>query len=237
MEKELQALQDNNTWDIVTLPTGKKAISCKWVYKSKLNADGSLERLKARLVAMGYTQKYGIDYSKTFSPVVKMATIRSLIAVAASKGWNLYQLDVNNAFLHGDLHEEVYMKLPPGLTNPENKVCKLKKSIYGLKQASRQWFAKLVHELQHQGFIQSKNDYSLFIKKQGSLITMAAVYVDDIILTGIDSATVDKLKRHLDAIFGIKDLGRLHYFLGFEVTYSIDGIILSQHRFTKELLQ
>ena len=119
------------------------------------------------------------------------------------------------------------MRLPPGLPNPENKVCKLKKSIYGLKQASRQWFAKLVHELKHQGFIQSKNDYFLFIKRQGKDITMAAVYVDDIILTGTNNTTVDALKQHLNLIFGIKDLGRLHYFLGFEVSYSTDGIILS----------
>lgn len=175
MEKELQALEINNTWDIVPLPSGKKPISCKWVYKTKLKADGSLERLKARLLAVGYTKKYGIDYQETFSPVVKMATVRSILAIAASKGWDLFQLDINNAFLHSDLFEEVYMKVPPGVPHPPNHVCKLKKSLYGLKQASRQWFAKLLTELQHQGFTQSKNDYSLFTKRREGHITVVAV--------------------------------------------------------------
>lgn len=148
MDDELRALDTNDTWDIVPLPLGKKPIGCKWVYKIKLKSDGTLERYKARLVAKGYTQEYGIDYQDTFYPVVKMPTIRCIIALTASKQWPLYQLDINNAFLHGDLHEEVYMVVPPGLSHVPNSVCKLKKSLYGLKQTSCQWFAKLNIELQ-----------------------------------------------------------------------------------------
>ncbi|KAL8097768.1 hypothetical protein AgCh_030767 [Apium graveolens] len=118
MDLELKALEKNNTWDLVSLPKGKKMICCKWVFKVKLRSDSTIERYKARLVAKGFTQKYGIDFHETFSPVIKITTVRSIIALAASRGWKLFQLDVNNAFLHGDLHEEVYMKLPEGLVAP-----------------------------------------------------------------------------------------------------------------------
>ena len=237
MNKELSALQENQTWEVVSLPANKKPIGCKWVYKVKYKADGTIERYKARLVAKGYTQKYGIDFKETFSPVVKMPTIRAVLALAASHQWPIYQLDVNNAFLHGDLHEEVYMNMPPGIPNPHHKVCKLKKSLYGLKQASRQWYAKLLAELLLQGFQQSKADHSLFIKKSGINIIIATVYVDDILLTGTDALGINDLKKHLDTIFSIKDLGKLSYFIGMEVTYTNQGIILSQKKFTKELLQ
>lgn len=204
---------------MVSLPKGKKAIGCKWVFKVKIHVDGSVERFKARLVVKGYTQKFSIDYEVTFSPVVKMTTIRCILVVAASRGWSVYQLDVNNAFLHGELDEEIYMQMLEGVSNPQNQVCRLKKSLYGLKQASRQWFAKLVHELLTQGYIQSKNDYSLFIKEFDGHMTIVGVYVDDIIVTGSNVTEIDALKSHLHKVFSIKDLGLLHYFLGIEVSY------------------
>jgi len=194
MNKEIEALSNNNTWDLVDLPIGKKAISSKWVYKVKLKSDGTLERFKARLVIRGFTQQYGIDYQEVFSPVVKMTTIRSIFALAASKNWPLSQLDVNNAFLHGDLDEEVYMEVPKGIPNPSNKVCKLRKSLYGLKQASRQWFSKLSQTLISLGYQQSKYDYSLFINKSSTDITLVAVYVDDIMITGSNTSEISHLK-------------------------------------------
>ena len=136
MDEEMAALYGNETWDLVPLTKDKNTIGCKWVYKVKQNSDGSISRYKARLVAKGYAQTHGIDYEETFGPVAKMAKVRSVIAMAAAKGWFLHQMDVKNAFLHGDLQEEVYMDQPPGyehVGHPEY-VCKLRKSLYGLKQ-------------------------------------------------------------------------------------------------------
>lgn len=237
MNAEVDALQANHTWTEVDLPPKKRVISSKWVYKIKLKADGSLERYKARLVIRGNTQKEGIDYTETFSPVVKMTTIRTIIALAAARKWPLYQLDVNNAFLHGDLHEEVYMKMPECIPNLANKVCRLQVSLYGLKQTSRQWHAKLADFLKTQGYTQSKNDYSLFLKQSAQHLTIVVVYVDDILLIGSDPTTIQDLKQSLNTAFGIKDLGFPHYFLGFEVTHYQDGVTLSQRKFTQDLLK
>ena len=142
--EELKALTNNNTWFLTSLPPGKKAIGNNWIFKVKYKADGTVERHKARLVAKGYNQTKGLDYMKTFSPVSKMTTIRVLLTLAETNNCYLHQLDVNTAFLHGDLEEEVYMTVPLGMINSENSdlVCHLKQSIYGLKQVSRQWNKK-----------------------------------------------------------------------------------------------
>ena len=133
MSKELQALEKTHTWDLVDLPSGKTPIGSKWVYKIKTHSDGSIERYKARLVAKGYTQEYGIDYEETFAPVARLTSVRSLLAVAAVKHWPLFQMDVKNAFLNGDLDEEVYMHPPPGYSHPPHKVFLLRSALYGLK--------------------------------------------------------------------------------------------------------
>jgi hypothetical protein len=145
MDEKMAALDVNASWELVDLPEDKKAIGCKWVYKVKHNANGSVSRYKAKLVAKGYAQTYGIDYEETYSPIAKMTTVRAIIAMAIAKGWFLHQMDVNNVFLHGDLHEEMYMEQPPSYVDQThlNLVCRLKKVLYGLKQAPRFWSDKI----------------------------------------------------------------------------------------------
>lgn len=237
MELEMKALHENNTWSLVDLPLGRKPIGCKWVFRVKYKADDTVERFKARLVAKGYSQREGLDFHETFSPVVKMVTVRSVIALAIAKGWKNFQLDVNNAFLHGDLHECVYMTPPEGFDCLfQGKVCKLNKSLYGLKQAPRHWNEKLKFAMIVFGFAQSLHDYSLFIYVKDSVSVFALVYVDDILLTGNCHSVIDSFKRYLDDKFKIKDLGILHYFLGIEAVPVHDNICLSQHKYTVNLI-
>ncbi|CAL8996776.1 unnamed protein product [Prunus brigantina] len=158
MNDEMQALQKNSTWELVPLPSGKRTVGCRWIYTIKLKADGSIERYKARLVAKGYTQRYGVDYQETFAPVAKINTVRIQISLAANLDWPLHQFDVKNAFLHGDLEEEVYMDPPPGCklsSESKHYVCKLKKSLYGLKQSPRAWFGRLTKSMRAFGYKQS----------------------------------------------------------------------------------
>uniref|UniRef100_A0A2N9GD76 CCHC-type domain-containing protein n=1 Tax=Fagus sylvatica TaxID=28930 RepID=A0A2N9GD76_FAGSY len=237
MSNELRALEANSTWTLEPLPPDKKPIGCKWVFKTKLNADGSIERYKARLVAKGYTQIEGLDYHETFAPVAKMTTVRCLLAVAATQQWIIHQLDVNNAFLHGDLDEEVYMTPPPGYCpKGETRVCRLRKSLYGLKQASRNWFFKLTTVLLDAGFTQSQADHSLFTLVSTTSITIVLVYVDDILVAGNDLSQIETFKHALSTNFKTKDLGPLKYFLGLEVARSPKGIFLNQRKYALDIL-
>eukprot|EP00261_Vitis_vinifera_P033501 XP_019074744.1 PREDICTED: uncharacterized protein LOC100253049 isoform X2 [Vitis vinifera] len=239
MCSELQALQANGTWSLTPLPAGKTPIGCRWVYKIKHRSDGSIERYKARLVAKGFTQLEGVDYQDTFSPTAKIISVRCLLALAAARGWSIHQMDVNNAFLHGDLHEEIYMSPPLGLRRQgeENLVCRLHKSLYGLKQASRQWFAKFSEAIQSAGYAQSRADYSLFTRKQGKSFTALLIYVDDILITGNDPVSIATTKNFLHSHFHLKDLGDLKYFLGIEVSASKNGIFISQRKYALEIIE
>jgi hypothetical protein len=237
MAAGIHDLKKNHTWTVTDLPSGKHPIGCKWVYKIKHKANGDVERYKARLVAKGYTQREGSDYSDTFSPVAKLTTVRVLLALASVKGWHLHQLDVNNAFLHGSLDKEIYMKLPPGFeVEKKHQVCKLQKSLYGLKQASRQWFSKFSSTLIKHGFTQSKSDYSLFTKTQDFAFLALLVYVDDIVIASNDPKAISNLTSYLNSAFQLKDLGPLKFFLGLEIAHSSKGISVSQRKYALEIL-
>uniref|UniRef100_A0A2N9GWD9 Integrase catalytic domain-containing protein n=1 Tax=Fagus sylvatica TaxID=28930 RepID=A0A2N9GWD9_FAGSY len=235
MADELDALHKTHTWYMTTLPPGKSAVGCKWVYKIKTRADGSVERYKARLVARGFTQEYGIDYEETFAPIARLTSVRSLLAIAAVRHWPLFQMDVKNAFLNGDLLEEVYMQPPLGYLDSHNQVCRLRRALYGLKQAPRAWFAKFSSVVAQQGFTLSSYDSALFIRHTSTGITLILLYVDDMIITGDDTAGICDLQKFLSQQFEMKDLGILSYFLGLEVTYSSDGYYLSQAKYASDL--
>ncbi|KFK31542.1 hypothetical protein AALP_AA6G125900 [Arabis alpina] len=237
MDEEIEALEGTQTWEIVSLPPDKVPIGCKWIYKLKYHSDGTLECHKARLVAKGYTQKERIDYNETFSLVVKLTTVKLILAIAAIHNLSLHQLDISNAFLNGDLDEEIYMKLPQGYATkqgdslPPNAVCRLKKSLYGLKQASRQWFLKFSTTLTSLGFVQTYSDHTCFLKTSATL-----VYVDDILIACNNEPEVTLLKEQLKSHFKLRNLGPLRYFLGLEITRSSTGIQVCQRKYALDLL-
>ena len=235
---EFDALMDNKTWDLVPPQASQNIIGCKWVFTTKYLSNGLLERYKARLVAKGFHQQYGKDYAETFSPVIKSTTIRVVLEVAVTKAWTIKQLDVNNAFLQGELTEEVYMSQPPGFIDKDRPsyVCRLKKPIYGLKQAPRAWYMALKQYLLDAGFTNSLADTSLFILSTATTITYVLVYVDDIIVTGNNTTMVANVLTSFAERFSIKDPTDLHYFLGIEVTQTAKGMHLMQRRYITNLL-
>ena len=239
MGTEFNALQKCGTWSLVEYFPSMNVLSNKWVYKIKKKSDGSIERYKARLVANGFHQQEGLDYTETFSPVVKHTTIRAVLALALHQSWPLRQLDVQNAFLHGHLTEEVYMRQPRGFEDPmfPNHVCKLHRSLYGLKQAPRAWFQRFSDYLEDLGFVGSRADYPLFTYHHNSITILLLIYVDDILLTGNSASHLLKLIADLGRFFSMKDLGRLHYFLGLEAIFTAQGLSLTQTKYALDLLQ
>ncbi|KAF5813031.1 putative RNA-directed DNA polymerase [Helianthus annuus] len=238
MAEEFDALIRNGTWSLVPRVANTNVIDSKWVYRIKKDAHGKVTRYKARLVAKGFNQKPGVDYQETFSPVVKATTIRVLLSLAVTNQWSLRQLDVQNAFLHGDLKETVYLQQPQGFVDNSkpDHVCLLHKSLYGLKQAPRAWFERLSSTLHHMGFTGSKTDPSLFILKARGTLVYVLVYVDDIIVTGNNTTAINDVIATLGTSFAVKDLGDLHYFLGIEVIRHGSNLILSQRKYISDLI-
>ena len=236
IEKEHSCLIRNKTWTLVDRSPEMHVLPCKYVFRVK---NGSP---KARLVALGCRQLYGIDYLETFAPVVKLTTIRVLLATAAALDFEIEQMDVVTAFLNGDLQEDIYMQIPEGLRTPENenKVCKLQKSLYGLKQAPRQWYAKIHHYLcTDLNFTSSTDDPCLYIRKRNSCITIIALYVDDLLILGSSKDEITLIKNEFSRRFEMKDLGQAKVMLGIEITRDRKNrkLFISQEQYVTEILK
>ena len=239
MECEIESIMKHNTWKLVPLPKDKKAIGCRWLFKIKRNADGSIDKYKARLCAKGYTQKSGVDFNETFAPVAKMTSIRVLLAIAAEMDLEIQQFDVNTAFLYGTIEEDIYMMQPTGFEDKDKPdyVCKLLKSLYGTKQAARQWNQRLDEYMVSQGFKSADADPCIYTRINENEYTVMAVYVDDIITLSKDMKSVNEIKCELKKVFEIKELGEMKYCLGLEVNRDRNKrmISLNQHGYVKKL--
>ena len=219
MKSEIDSMYANQVWTLVKAPEGVKPIGCKWVFKKKTDMDGNVQTYKARLVAKGYRQKYGIGFDETFSPVAMIKSIRILLAIAAYHDYEIWQMDVKTAFLNGNLMEDVYMTQPDSFVILEhaNKVCKLQRSIYGLKQASRSWNHRFDETIKEFDFIQNEDDSCVYKKVSGSALTFIVLYVDDILLIGNDIPMLQSVKTWLSIKFSMKDLGEAAYILGIRI--------------------
>ena len=196
MKSEMQSMYDNQVWTLIDPPEGIKTIGCKWIFKKKTDMDGKVHTFKARLVAKGFKQTLGVDYDETFSPVAMLKSIRILMAIAAYYNYEIWQMDVKTAFLNGNLLEDVYMTQPEGFAHLENsrKVCKLQRSIYGLKQASRSWNLRFDEAVKEFGFIKNEDEPCVYKKVSGNVLMFLVLYVDDILLIGNDIPTLQKTK-------------------------------------------
>ena len=237
----MESLHRNNVWDLVQLPSDRKVVGSKWVFKRKINANGDVECYKARLVAQGCTQRFGVDYEETFSPVVRFESIRMLMALGVQHNLQLHQMDVSTAFLNGALAEEVYMKQPEGFTEKgkEHLVCRLNRSIYGLKQSPRCWNQEIDSQLKKMKFMPTASDPCVYVQDEAGELFFVAIYVDDIILGGRSEDRMKEVKQELSKQFEMTDLGTLHYFLGVKVVQDLPAgtLWIGQPSYTEKILQ
>ncbi|KAJ9567517.1 hypothetical protein OSB04_003483 [Centaurea solstitialis] len=239
IQSEIESILQNNTWILVDLPSGHKTIGYKWIFKRKLRPDGMIEKYKARLVAKGYRQKEGQDFFDTYSPVTRITSIRTLMAIAAIHNLEIHQMDVKTAFLNGELDEEIYMQQPEGFVvkGQENKVCKLVKSLYGLKQAPKQWHEKFDQTLLSQGFQINECDKCVYVKQYKNTCVIICLYVDDMLIMGTNLDVINQTKTMLNSSFDMKDLGRADVILGIKIHQNSEGYILSQSHYIEKVLK
>ena len=236
----MKSMKFNDVWDLVELPEGVKPIGCKWIFKTKRDSKGNVERYKARLVAKGYSQREGIDYKETFSPVSSKDSFRIIMALVAHFDLELHQMDVKTAFLNGDIDKTIYMTQPENFEIGDSKsmVCKLKKSIYGVKQASRLWNRKFHQTIVSFGFESNVVEKCIYHKFSGSKFIILVLYVDDILLACNDIGLLHETKRFLSNHFEMKDLGDASFVLGIQIHRDRSrGILgLSQKSYIEKVL-
>jgi hypothetical protein len=239
MQEEICMIEKNCTWELVDRPPSKNVIGVKWIFRTKLNADSTINKYKARLVVKGYAQIYGVDYSETFAPVARMDTIRFLLAVAAHRNWKVFQLDVKSAFLNDILQEEIYVEQPAGFVNQgkEDKVYLLKKALYGLKQAPRAWYGRIDDYLTGSGFQKSLSEATLYVKRFNDDVLIISLYVDDLLVTGSNTVQVAEFKLNMMQVFEMTDLGLMKFFLGMEIMQNIEEIFICQKKYSREILK
>lgn len=239
MDEEIDAIERNETWELTTFPPKKKVIGVKWVYKTKFNAKGKIDRHKAHLVVKGYKKQYGRDYDETYAPVTRMEIMCVVIEIAAKHKWKVYQMDVKSAFLNGVLKEEVYVEQPLGyeVVGEEHKVYRLKRALYGLKQDPWAWYRRIDTYLMSNGFSKSDGEPTLYIKEKNGNMLIVVLYVDDLIFTGNDNFLIGEFKEAMKNEFEMTDLGLLKYFLGIEVKQMHDGIFISQEKYARKILE
>ncbi|CAI7874571.1 unnamed protein product [Closterium sp. NIES-53] len=230
MESELKSIEENGTWELVELPVGLKAITSKWLFKIKSDADGKIERYKSRLVAKGYQQKEKVDYKELFAPVVKPTTLRTLLAGATIKGWVVKQMDVTTVFLNCILEEEIFKVQPERFDDGSGRVWKLKKALYGLKQAPRQWYLKLCEVLEEIGFTPSSADHSLFMLGEGEQRSFMVVYVEKTLIFSPSSDLVKEVMLKLQDKFKCKALGDVSFYLGLHIKRDVEKRCMRVHQ-------
>jgi hypothetical protein len=238
MHEELENFERNQVWELVDPPPGCKPIGTKWAWRNKEGEKGEVVRNKSRLVAQGFSQKEGIDYEETFAPV-GLEGIKILLAFSVAKGFKLHQMDVKSAFLNGVLEEEVYVRQPPGFESEKypHQVYKLRKALYGLKEAPRAWYGRLRGLLFERGFEMGKVDQTLFLLRQGRDILFVQVYVDDIVFGGSSNSLVARFAEDMSREFEMSMMGELQFFLGLQIKQSKEGTFVHQAKYTKDIVR
>jgi len=240
--EELEAFVKQELFSTVLKPVGHKVIGCKWVFKTKLDEDSQVECYKAQLVAQGFSQIPGIDFDETFAPVTCHQTLRTLLALANRYHWHIHQMDVKSAFLNGNLENEIFMRIPPGVEAKEGQVWLLHKALYGLKQASREWYLKLKGQLEELGFKRSDVDHGVFTKIIDGKLFVITIYVDDFLLFSSNISHIRTVKKDLKRCFEMKDLGEAKWILQMKIerTNIDDGmrkLTISQEQYIKTILE
>ncbi|KAE8671832.1 Xyloglucan endotransglycosylase 6 [Hibiscus syriacus] len=239
MEEELSMMEKNKTWILMDIPQDMKVIGVKWVFRTKLIVDGSINNHKARIMVKGYAQIFGIDYSDTFDPVAKLDTIMLPLAIASQKDWKVFQLDVKSAFLNGVLQEEIYVEQPQGFVKEceGDKIYLLKKALYGLKQAPRAWYSKIDEHLLNFGFVKSPSETTLYVKHNGNYILIVSLYIDDLLVIGKNTDHIQNFKQEMMKVFEMKDIGSISYFLGIKIQQGQGEVFICDKKYAKEILK